>query len=100
PRRALPGAPRVEGHRPLRRQDGVRLMTAPPPGQGGGRGHGRGAPHVDLRHARYGPYRGGPDPLAPPFDLREALSDVGEQVMSGTTPRSAIRELLRRGTSG
>lgn len=75
-------------------------MTTPPSGQSGDRGRGRAAPHVDLRHARYGPYRGGPDPLAPPFDLGEALSEVGEQVMSGTSPRTAIRELLRRGTSG
>ncbi|QDQ99099.1 VWA domain-containing protein [Tomitella fengzijianii] len=53
-----------------------------------------------MRHARYGRYRGGPDPLAPPVDLREALADIGEQVMSGTSPRRAIREMLRRGMRG
>lgn len=48
------------------------------------------------RGARYGPYDGG-DPLAPPVDLREALAAIGEDVLSGSSPRRALRELLRRG---
>ncbi|WP_024803699.1 VWA domain-containing protein [Nocardia sp. BMG51109] len=51
----------------------------------------------------YGPYHEGPDPLAPPLDLREALDQVGRDVMEGSSPRSALEELLRRGmrdTSG
>ncbi|MGA6209108.1 vWA domain-containing protein [Nocardia testacea] len=48
----------------------------------------------------YGPYHEGPDPLAPPLDLREALSEIGREVMEGSSPRSALEELLRRGTSG
>ncbi|MBF6350678.1 MULTISPECIES: vWA domain-containing protein [Nocardia] len=48
----------------------------------------------------YGPYHEGPDPLAPPLDLRAALADIGREVMEGSSPRSALEELLRRGTSG
>ncbi|WP_454195320.1 vWA domain-containing protein [Nocardia sp. Marseille-Q1738] len=47
----------------------------------------------------YGPYHEGPDPLAPPLDLREALDRIGREVMEGSSPRSALQELLRRGTS-
>jgi uncharacterized protein with von Willebrand factor type A (vWA) domain len=48
--------------------------------------------------SRYSGYTGGPDPLAPPVDLREALEQIGQDVMSGTSPRRALSELLRRGT--
>lgn len=54
-------------------------------------------PHPDTKRARYGRYTGGPDPLAPPVDLREALAEIGEQVLAGASPRNAIRELLRKG---
>ncbi|WP_213576806.1 VWA domain-containing protein [Rhodococcus sp. USK13] len=47
-------------------------------------------------NARYGPYEGG-DPLAPPVDLREALAAIGDDVLSGSSPRQALREMLRRG---
>ncbi|WP_324198180.1 VWA domain-containing protein [Nocardia beijingensis] len=47
----------------------------------------------------YGPYHDGPDPLAPPLDLREALDSIGRDVMEGSSPRNALQELLRRGTS-
>ncbi|MBF4463111.1 MULTISPECIES: vWA domain-containing protein [unclassified Rathayibacter] len=50
------------------------------------------------RDARYAKYAGGPDPLAPPVDLSEALDAIGEDVMAGTFPERALRELLRRGT--
>ena len=46
---------------------------------------------------RYSAYTGGPDPLAPPVDLREALEQIGQDVMEGTSPRRALQELLRRG---
>lgn len=49
------------------------------------------------RPARYGRYLGGPDPLAPPLDLGEALDAVSEGVMSGYSPKQALREFLRRG---
>jgi uncharacterized protein with von Willebrand factor type A (vWA) domain len=45
----------------------------------------------------YGPYHDGPDPLAPPLDLREALDEIGRDVMEGSSPRTALEELLRRG---
>jgi uncharacterized protein with von Willebrand factor type A (vWA) domain len=46
----------------------------------------------------YGPWHDGPDPLAPPPDLRDALDEIGRDVMAGSSPRSALEELLRRGT--
>jgi len=49
---------------------------------------------------RYGPYSGGPDPLEPPYDVRGAVDAVGESVLDGTDPASALRDLLRRGMSG
>ena len=51
------------------------------------------------RTTRYSPYTGGPDPLAPPVDLREALEAIGQDVMEGTSPRRALSELLRRGSA-
>ena len=48
--------------------------------------------------SRYSRYTGGPDPLAPPVDLREALEAIGQDVMDGTSPRRALSEMLRRGT--
>ena len=50
-----------------------------------------------ARRARYGRYDGGPDPLAPPVDLSEALDAIGEDVMAGSSPERAMREFLRRG---
>lgn len=51
-----------------------------------------------FHRSRYQRYTGGPDPLAPPVDLREALETIGEDVMAGASPQRALRELLRRGT--
>lgn len=48
--------------------------------------------------SRYSAYTGGPDPLAPPVDLREALEQIGRDVMDGTSPHRALQELLRRGS--
>jgi uncharacterized protein with von Willebrand factor type A (vWA) domain len=49
---------------------------------------------------RYGPYRDGPDPLEPPYDVRGALDELGESVLEGSDPASALRDLLRKGMSG
>ncbi|MDT7556431.1 MAG: hypothetical protein QOI50_1238 [Pseudonocardiales bacterium] len=49
------------------------------------------------RRYAYGPYAGGPDPLAPPFDIRAAMDEIGRDVMEGSSPRQALQELLRRG---
>jgi len=46
---------------------------------------------------RYGAYDDGPDPLAPPYDVREALDEMGERILGGDNPRDALRDLLRRG---
>ena len=52
----------------------------------------------NFHRARYLRYSGGPDPLAPPVDLREALDAIGDDVMAGGSPQSAKREFLRRGS--
>ncbi|WP_330475357.1 vWA domain-containing protein [Terrabacter sp. C0L_2] len=69
-------------------------MTPPMPPRGPGEGgdvHGR---------FRYTPWHGGPDPLAPPFDVRSALDEVGQDVLAGGSLREALRELMRRGMDG
>ena len=48
----------------------------------------------------YGPWEGGPDPLAAPADLSAALDQIGRDVMDGASPQAAMRELLRRGMPG
>ncbi|GAC48908.1 vWA domain-containing protein [Gordonia aichiensis] len=53
----------------------------------------------NFHRSRYQRYTGGPDPLAPPVDLREALEEIGDDVMAGASPQRALREFLRRGTS-
>ena len=54
-----------------------------------------------ARHRfRYGPWRGGPDPLRPPFDVREAIDRIGQDVLSAGTVRDALRDLMRRGVDG
>ncbi|MET7749674.1 VWA domain-containing protein [Micromonospora sp. NPDC005367] len=49
---------------------------------------------------RYGQWRGGPDPLAPPYDVREAVDAVGAEVLAGGSLRETLRDLLRRGPNG
>ncbi|HWH27986.1 MAG TPA: VWA domain-containing protein [Mycobacteriales bacterium] len=49
---------------------------------------------------RYGEWHGGRDPLEPPFDVAEALDAIGDAVLEGASPGSALRDLLRRGTDG
>jgi uncharacterized protein with von Willebrand factor type A (vWA) domain len=49
---------------------------------------------------RYGPWRGGPDPLAPPYDVRKVLDEVGEDVLAGGSLREALRDLMARGLDG
>jgi uncharacterized protein with von Willebrand factor type A (vWA) domain len=46
---------------------------------------------------RYGRWQGGPDPLAPPYDLGNAVDEIGDSVLAGSGVREALRELLRRG---
>ena len=46
---------------------------------------------------RYGAWRDGPDPLAPPYDVRAAVDEVGERVLEGENLRDVLRDLVRRG---
>ena len=46
---------------------------------------------------RYGEWNDGPDPLAPPYDVRAAVDEVGERVLAGESLRDALRDLLRHG---
>jgi uncharacterized protein with von Willebrand factor type A (vWA) domain len=50
--------------------------------------------------SRYGAWHGGPDPLEPPYDIREALDEIGDDVLAGTSPRAALNRLLHRGSDG
>jgi len=49
---------------------------------------------------RYGEWAGGRDPLEPPYDVASALDEIGERVLAGESPRSALRDLMRQGTEG
>jgi uncharacterized protein with von Willebrand factor type A (vWA) domain len=53
-----------------------------------------------ARAYRYGPWHGGPDPLAPPYDVAEALDAIGDEVLAGGTPGEALQRLLRQGADG
>ncbi len=47
---------------------------------------------------RYGAWRGGADPLAAPYDVREAVDELGQDMLEGRSVGDALRDLLRRGT--
>jgi uncharacterized protein with von Willebrand factor type A (vWA) domain len=49
---------------------------------------------------RYGAWRGGRDPLEPPFDVRQALDEIGDDVLGGASPADALRRLMRQGADG
>jgi uncharacterized protein with von Willebrand factor type A (vWA) domain len=53
-----------------------------------------------MRRARYGEWHGGDDPLAPPYDVSEAIDEIGDSVLGGLTPAEALQQLMRRGLSG
>src|SRR5262249_45873047 len=53
-------------------------------GAGGGSGRGGGAR----------------DPLEPPFDVRRALDEIGDDVLGGASPADALRRLMRQGSDG
>ncbi|HET9650025.1 MAG TPA: hypothetical protein VFP34_17595, partial [Microlunatus sp.] len=65
------------------------------------RDHGRHAPDgVGHGRFRYGPWRGGPDPLAPPYDVRAAVDQIGEEVLAAGSVRDALQRLMREGLDG
>ena len=82
-----PGTPQAPGHGAGRRASGATLR------EGGREGS------ADVTY-RYGQYRDGPDPLAPPYDARLALDELGDAVLGGADPASALRDLIRRGMRG
>lgn len=49
---------------------------------------------------RYGAWHGGADPLQPPFDVRQAVDALGDDVLGGASPRAALQRLMRRGPTG
>ena len=49
---------------------------------------------------RYGAWHGGRDPLEPPFDVRMALDEIGDEVLAGSSPGEALRRLLQHGADG
>jgi uncharacterized protein with von Willebrand factor type A (vWA) domain len=51
-------------------------------------------------HYRYGPWRGGPDPLAPPYDVRAAIDRIGADVLAAGNVRDSLRDLMREGLDG
>src|SRR3954467_7262109 len=53
-----------------------------------------------MRRLRYGEWRGGPDPLAAPYDVRSALDEIGGWVLDGLSRREAMQQLMRRGMPG
>ncbi|MDX6284970.1 MAG: hypothetical protein QOG53_455 [Frankiales bacterium] len=55
---------------------------------------------VDRDRYRYGAWQGGADPLAPPYDVAQALDALGDDVLAGASPRDALSSLLRRGADG
>ncbi|MCW2526077.1 MAG: von Willebrand factor type [Pseudonocardiales bacterium] len=48
----------------------------------------------------YGAWKGGRDPLEAPFDIREAVDELGDSVLSGMSPRAALERMMRRGMKG
>jgi uncharacterized protein with von Willebrand factor type A (vWA) domain len=51
-----------------------------------------------VNRYRYGAYRGGPDPLAAPYDVGGAVDEVAERILDGHSVREALRDLLQSGT--
>jgi len=49
---------------------------------------------------RYGHWRGGSDPLEPPYDVRAAVDEIGRDMLEGSSSRDAVDRLLRRGLGG
>ena len=53
-----------------------------------------------MANYRYGRYVYGPDPLADSYDVRGAVDEMGDSILSGATPGDALRDLLRNGSAG
>jgi len=53
-----------------------------------------------VSEQRYRAFDDGPDPLAPPFDVAEAVDQIGDRILSGEGTTQALRQVLRDGTHG
>ncbi len=48
----------------------------------------------------YGPFTGGPDPLAPLVDAGAGVDEMGERILQGQSVQDALRDLMRSGSKG
>jgi uncharacterized protein with von Willebrand factor type A (vWA) domain len=53
-----------------------------------------------MSRTRYGQWHGGDDPLAPPYDVGEAIDQIGDAVLDGMSPAEALEQLMRQGLTG
>lgn len=53
-----------------------------------------------MKRTRYGRWAGGPDPLAPPVDVRAAMDALGERMLHGERTSDALHAVLQRGLPG
>lgn len=53
-----------------------------------------------MSSARYGRWTGGPDPLAPPVDVRAAMDALGDRMLQGERTSDALHSVLQRGLPG
>ena len=53
-----------------------------------------------MSELRYRAFDDGPDPLAPPFDVAEAVDQIGDRILSGEGTTQALRQVLRDGMRG
>lgn len=52
------------------------------------------------RPSIYGPFHGGPDPLAQLTDANAGIDEIGERILQGQSMQDAIRDLMRTGSRG
>ena len=50
------------------------------------------------RPSIYGPFRGGPDTLAPLVDAGAGIDEIGERILAGQSVQDALRDLMRSGS--
>ncbi len=53
-----------------------------------------------MSRSRYGRWTGGPDPLAPPVDVRAAMDALGDRMLHGERASDALHAVLQRGLPG
>ena len=53
-----------------------------------------------MTRYRYGRFHGGPDPLADPIDVGQAIEDLSDEILDGQPVAEALSQLMRSGTDG